>query len=348
MQYYLDVLLERPLVQRVLLIAALVLTLAALDYALVYRHQAGRVVRITGEIELARLQEAQLRAELSRLPQLRKEVAALRRELHSRLPRRTGASTPLENIGARAAMAGLEVIRFHPGAARHEEHFTEIPMEVEFKGSFHDLLNFFELSAESRDLLNTTNLAIDALANADAADGRTLLRIALKMATLRLPPEEADTAAEAGAVPRAATRAPDPTPAATPARTDAGPPLRDPFQPYQAPAPPKPERQSEPAPAHGHAYEPLPAPRFQAVGIVWENRTAVALVKDAEGFAHVVQPGEQLGDHLYRVKTITPCQVILETPRNVPDPQETRMKLRRCGTFEHAGDPRAVPADRQE
>ena len=190
MRYYLDVLLELPLAQRILFTVAVVLALAALDYALVYRGQAGRIEHATEEIELARLDEARLRAELGRLPQLRQEVAALRRELHSHVPRPGASSTPLENISAQAAIAGLEVIRFHPGEARPGEHFTEVPTEVELKGTFHDLLRFFEFSAGSHDVLNATDLAIGALA---AEDGHTMLRIALEMATLRVPPEEADT-----------------------------------------------------------------------------------------------------------------------------------------------------------
>ena len=340
MRYYLDVLLELPLAQRILFTVAVVLALAALDYALVYRGQAGRIGRATEGIELARLDEARLRAELGRLPQLHQEAGALRQELHSLFPRRTGSSTPLENISAQAAMAGLEVIRFHPGEARPGEHFTEVPTEVELKGTFHDLLSFFELSAGSHDVLNATDLAIGALA---AEDGHTMLRIALEMATLRVPPEEADTAAEDGAIPETSTHAPAASPAPTSAGVDIEPLPRDPFQPYEAPAPPEPDGQPKPQEPQDRPYEPEVAPQFHAVGIVWEKRTAVALVKDAEGFGHVVQPGARLGHHRYRVKTITPCEVIMETTRNNPDSHETRLKLPRCGAFQGTKGGRSLP-----
>ena len=340
MRYYLDVLLELPLAQRILFTVAVVLALAALDYALVYRGQAGRIEHATEEIELARLDEARLRAELGRLPQLRQEVAALRRELHSHVPRPGASSTPLENISAQAAIAGLEVIRFHPGEARPGEHFTEVPTEVELKGTFHDLLRFFEFSAGSHDVLNATDLAIGALA---AEDGHTMLRIALEMATLRVPPEEADTAAEDGAIPETSTHAPAASPAPTSAGVDIEPLPRDPFQPYEAPAPPEPDEQPKPQEPQDRPYEPEVAPQFHAVGIVWEKRTAVALVKDAEGFGHVVQPGARLGHHRYRVKTITPCEVTIETTRNNPDSHETRLKLPRCGAFQGTKGGRSLP-----
>ncbi len=330
MRYYLDVLLERPLAQRVLYFAGTALVLVALDYVLVYRHLAGRVVRATEEIELARLDEARLRADLGRLPQLRGEIAALRRELHSRLPRRPGTSTPLENVSAQAAMAGLEVIRFHPGAARPGEHFAEIPTEVEIKGAFHDLLRFLERAAGARALPNTTNMTIDALA---AEDGLAMLRIALEMTALRVQsPEPVDEDTQ------------EPVPDPAPAGVDAGPLPRDPFQPYRAPTPPEPEGQPNPDVDRNHPYEPQHAPPFRAVGIVWQKRTAVALVKDAEDFGHVVRPGARLGRHGYRIKAITPCEVVMETARDDTASYETRLKLPRCDAFEGAEHPRAEPA----
>ena len=329
MRYYLDVLLERPLSRQLLFIGAVVLMLAGLDYALVYRHQAGRIARIAADIELVRLDEAHLRAQLARLPRLRKETATLRRASLSRLPRGTGPSTPLETVSARAAMAGLEMIRFRPGAVRAGEHFTEIPMEVEVKGTFHDLLGLFDPLAGSPDLLNVTDLAIDAL---PAEDGRTVLRIALEMAALRLPAEEADMDAEVSVGADPATSAPAPSPAPTPPRVDAEPPLRDPFQPYEPPPPP--EAAPHPGPVQDQPMEPDPVQRLNAVGIVWEKSAAVALVKDAEGFGHVVQPGAHLADRRYRVKAITPCEVVLETTRNGPNSRQTGLKVPRCAGFD--------------
>ena len=69
------------------------------------------------------------------------------------------------------------------------------------------------------------------------------------------------------------------------------------------------DRAQDPTPA------PDPAPRFQAVGIVWQKRAAVALVQDAEGYGHVVQPGSRLDGGRVRIKAITPCEVVMETTR---------------------------------
>ena len=322
MEYYLDLLLDRPLAQRVALIAGLVLTLAAADYALVHRRQAARIVHVTEEFDRSRLQEARARSELSRLPRLREEAAALRRELRSRFPRGTGSPAPLEAISARATATGLDVVRFQPGAARAGEHYTETVVEVDLMGRFHDLLTFFESSGDPRGPLKAANLVIESL---PYEDGSTMLRVTLEMAALRIPTPAPDTATEETAV-----SAPDTASSPAVAWSDAGLPPRDPFQPYEPPAPPEPE----PEAAADQPHEPLPAPRFHAVGIVWGTQTAVALVQDADGFGHLVQPGALLGGHSYRVKAITPCEVVMETAGDDPAPREIRLKLARCGAYE--------------
>ena len=332
MHYYLDLLLERPPGQLILLLAGLVLALAALDYGLVYRPRAGGIARTASEIELARVEEARLRKLLGRLPGLRDQEEALRRELRSLLPRPDRAATPLEDISARAALAGLEVTRFQPGAARAGEHYGETPVELEFKGTFHDLLRFLELSARSR-LLNAAAPDIQTLAT---GNGRTTLRAALEMATLRLPPNGDGVEDSADA----ARRTPDPPAAAALERAEVGLPPRDPFQPYQTETPPDAEPRPGPAVAEQQPSEAQVSPRFHAVGIAWGPRAAVALVTEGDGTGHVVQPGASLGAHPYRVRSITPCDVVVEPVRHHGDrPSETRLKLPRCATPRPTGEP---------
>ncbi len=326
MRYYLDLLLERSLVQQILLVLGSILLLGALDHVLVHRPQAGRLARAAADLDLARLDEARLRRELGRLPQLREELAGLRRELQRRLARAGEPSSVLESVNVRAAAAGLEVVRLHPGAAVEGEHFTEHPMKVELEGGFHDLLKFLERSPGPRRLTTPRNLAVEA---ADVEDGRTVLRITLDMATLRMRPVE-----EAAATVNVGVAVPEPGgAAATEAQAPAGtlpPPRRDPFQPYRSPVLPFPDGPPEPEAAPDLLPAPDPAPRFRAVGIVWQERAAVALVRDAEGYGHVVQPGSRLDGRRIRVRAVTPCEVVLETARTGAEPGETLLTVPRC------------------
>ena len=352
MRHYLDLLLERSLAQRLLFLLGAVLLLAALDYALLHRPRARSIARAAARLDLARLDEARLRRELGRLPGLREELAGLRRELRSRLPPAAEPSSVLESVTVRAAAAGLEVVRLHPGAAVEGEHFTERPVKVDLQGGFHGLLKFLERAPAPRRSTSPGNLAVEA---AGVEDGRTVLRITLDMATLRMRAVEeagapAPPAAEgrAGGVADAGPSVPEPAGAAVaeaaypaeplPAAT-LPPPRRDPFQPYAVPAQPHPGGPPEPDAAPVLPPEPDPGPRYRAAGIVWQRHAAVALVRDAEGRGHVVQPGSRLDGPRTRVKAVTPCEVILETARAGAEPGETRLAVPRCRLPRATGPP---------
>ncbi len=343
MRHYLDLLFERPLAHRIVFLLGTVLLLAALDYALLYRPQTRSMARAAARFDLARLDEARLRRELARLPQLREELAGLRRELRSRLARTAEPSSLLESVTVRAAAAGLEVVRLHPGAAVEGEHFTEHPMRVELQGSFHDLLKFLERSPGPRRSTSPGNLAVEA---AGVEDGRAVLRITLDMATLRIRAvEEAGEAAtpadegHAGGMADVGPSVPEPAGAAVAEAASPAEPLpaetlplprRDPFQPYHVPAQADPDGQPEPDAVPVPPPEPDLEPRYRAVGIVWREETGVALVRDGEGYGHVVQPGSRLDGRRIRVRVVTPCEVILETARTGVEPVETRLTVPRC------------------
>ena len=147
-------------------------------------------------------------------------------------------------------------------------------MEVDVKGTFHDLLNLFDPLAGSPDLLNVTDLAIDAL---PAEDGRTMLRDRVGDGRRcgcrrRKRTWGAEMSAGAGAGADPARPAPARSPASTPPRAVAEPSLRDPFQPYMPPPPPEAAPQPHPEPVQDQPVEPDPVQRLHAAGIVWEKK----------------------------------------------------------------------------
>ncbi|MDE0213257.1 MAG: type 4a pilus biogenesis protein PilO [Deltaproteobacteria bacterium] len=329
MQYYLDLLLERSAAQWAACIVGVSLALASLDYILLYRPQSGGIARVKAGLEIARLEQARLRRQAERLPRLREDLAALRRALRSRLPRVAAPADPLERVTARAAAAGLEMVRFQPGAAIAGEFLTETPYAVEFTGTYHDLLRFLDTAAPGT-LADTRKLAIAAL---PADGGATRLGINMELVTLRLPARNAD---DEGGVETETGRGseggetPAPRLLAPPlAGVHAAPLSRDPFEPYQT-SPPVEEPLPAPDPEPAPLPEPTPRPRFQATGIAWGTHDAAALMEDAEGHVYVVRPGSRLGDDSHHVKAITPCEIVLETPGPDQHPRETRLPLRYC------------------
>ncbi len=328
MWYYLDLLLERSAAQWALAIAGVILALIALDYVVLYRPLSQGIARVHAGLEIARLEQTRLRRQADQAPRLRQELAALRRALRSRFPRVVEPVDPLERVTARAAMAGLEVARFQPGATVAGEFLTEGLLEVEFTGTYHDLLRFLD-SAAPATLPDTRSLTIETL---PGGDGTTRLRITMEMATLRLPPDtgEANRVMEAaGGAGTVDVPAPHGPPRRPDDDDDSHALLRDPFEPYRllpAPGTESPEPVLEPV-------LPLPELRFQAMGIVWGRDDAAALLKDTEGYGYVVRPGSRLGDGSHHVVSITPCEVVLDATPPAQPPREVRLPVRHCDSW---------------
>lgn len=91
---------------------------------------------------------------VSSLPKFRKEVDelnALYKIAVSKLPQKREIPNLLDTVSSLAKDAGLEVRRFAPQTDVIKDFYAEIPVNVEMKGSYHNVAIFFdELSRFSR------------------------------------------------------------------------------------------------------------------------------------------------------------------------------------------------------
>ena len=88
------------------------------------------------------------------LPKFRAEVKALeslRETALSQLPYKNEIDGLLESITTLARESGLEVLRFAPGEEQVKDFYAEVPVQLDFDGTFSQLMTFFdELSRLSR------------------------------------------------------------------------------------------------------------------------------------------------------------------------------------------------------
>jgi type IV pilus assembly protein PilO len=111
--------------------------------------------------------ESQVNIETTRLrnlPALRKELEryqALYGRALEMLPRKGQVESLLESVSELARDAGLTVKSFTPRAELKRQFFSEIPVDVEMKGNFHQIEIFLdELSRISR-IVNIQDILID-------------------------------------------------------------------------------------------------------------------------------------------------------------------------------------------
>lgn len=138
---------------------------------------------------------------LNNLPKLKAEfekVTLAYEGALTRLPRKREMATFLENISELAKDSGLEVVRFAPQADQAKNFFAEIPVNVEMKGTYHQVATFFdELSRMSR-VVNVRDIALkDARTYRENAS--VIVEVSGVLKTFRyLEPEERIVAPGAG------------------------------------------------------------------------------------------------------------------------------------------------------
>jgi len=89
------------------------------------------------------------------------EVEALDRDLKvaiSMLPDKKEIPSLLKKLSDEAEKFGLEVYYFEPLAERKKEFYAEVPVSMKVKGSFHEVLGFFDSVNKLARIVNVSDL----------------------------------------------------------------------------------------------------------------------------------------------------------------------------------------------
>lgn len=93
--------------------------------------------------------------------QFMEEVEALDRDLKvaiSMLPDKKEIPSLLKKLSDEAEKFGLEVYYFEPLAERKKEFYAEVPVSMKVKGSFHEVLGFFDSVNKLARIVNVSDL----------------------------------------------------------------------------------------------------------------------------------------------------------------------------------------------
>jgi type IV pilus assembly protein PilO len=117
------------------------------------------------ETRLADLQKQirALEATANKLPEFQREVQALeaRLEVLKRiLPPETEMPDLMRRLQYLAAQSNLAIKRFNPGAPQQKEFYTEIPITLDFEGTYHNLGAFLDRISRMSRLVNMGDLKI--------------------------------------------------------------------------------------------------------------------------------------------------------------------------------------------
>ncbi len=161
MNQLIDNILERPNLQKIGILAATIILLAALYYSFLYSPRSDEVAKLVDSVEIARNEKTAKQQKAANLPRLKKDIQLLEMELTkaiAQLPNKKEVADLLRTISAKASQSGLDILLFRPRAETFQEFYAEVPVDITVKGSFHNTVGFFDEVGRLNRLVNIDSI----------------------------------------------------------------------------------------------------------------------------------------------------------------------------------------------
>ena len=161
MNQLLDNILGRPKAQKLAILGVTIILLVALYYSFLYVPRSDEIAKLADSVEIARNEKTVKGQKAANLPRLQKDLLQLEAELKkavAQLPDKKEIADLLSNISAKAVQSGLDVLLFRPRAETFQEFYAEIPVDITFKGNFHNTVGFFDEVGRLSRLINIDNI----------------------------------------------------------------------------------------------------------------------------------------------------------------------------------------------
>jgi type IV pilus assembly protein PilO len=156
----LENILDRPKGQKLGILVGLIIVISAAFYFL-YSPQADELTKLNESIETAQNEKSIKQKRAANLPKLQKELGELDlrlKEAIAQLPSKKEIADLLSNIAAKAQESGLDINLFRPRPENYKDFYAEIPVEINIKGTFHNVILFFDAVGRLTRLINIDNV----------------------------------------------------------------------------------------------------------------------------------------------------------------------------------------------
>ncbi len=150
-----------PTAARLGILGGVVILVITIYWLAIYSGE--REVLMAKRVQLTQLQSqiAEARAVASNLKSFQEQREILRKELQDalqRLPNDTELPGLLTDISSLGKKSGLEIRSFNPGNQISRGFYAEVPIQLEFYGSYHELGVFFDRLSRLSRIVNITQL----------------------------------------------------------------------------------------------------------------------------------------------------------------------------------------------
>ena len=153
--------LDRPKAQKLGILVGLIILISAAFYSLLYSPQADEVAKLNESIQAAQTERSIKQKRAANLPKLQKELGELDvrlKEAIAQLPSKKEIADLLSSIATKAQESGLDINLFRPRPENYKDFYAEIPVEISIKGTFHNVIMFFDAVGRLTRLVNIENV----------------------------------------------------------------------------------------------------------------------------------------------------------------------------------------------
>jgi type IV pilus assembly protein PilO len=153
--------LDRPKGQKLGILLGLIILLSAAFYSFLYSPRAEELAKLNESIEAAQNEKSIKQKRAANLPKLQQELGELDirlKEAIAQLPSKKEIADLLSSIATKAQESGLDINLFRPKPESYKDFYAEIPVDINIKGTFHNVIMFFDAVGRLTRLINIDNV----------------------------------------------------------------------------------------------------------------------------------------------------------------------------------------------
>jgi type IV pilus assembly protein PilO len=170
-----DTLNKIPTPQRILILLLVMILMGVVFYFLFYQDLEDGIVREQDRKQQLLIEETEIKRKVAHKDEILSELDDLKLrkdKVEKVLPQEAEIPSLLQKIYGQAKIVGLEIRRFEPGAEAPQKLYTEIPVQMELRGTYDQLADFFYYVGRMERIVNIKNIDMAREAGGDFGTGQ--------------------------------------------------------------------------------------------------------------------------------------------------------------------------------
>jgi type IV pilus assembly protein PilO len=159
----LDDIFDRPPLQKLAIMGAMVLVVAVLDWTYLYGPSQRALTDLQAEVSQRRTELDSKRSKTNARAALERDLRDLGAELkraQARLPDQREIANLLDNVASSGRQAGLEITLFRQKPEVLHDFYAEVPVEMQMRGTYQDVALFLDRVKRLDRIVNVSNIQL--------------------------------------------------------------------------------------------------------------------------------------------------------------------------------------------